>query len=516
LKPPPLLLGATLLFWGWQTGLLWLGAVAAALLEGSRWMRARWDFSQGDLDRIWNFCVVLFFGAAMFAFASNDGLNTVGTLIGDNSLAERSEALNKGARSVLLFFQWMPLTFLPIALAQAFGQRERLDWSTFSWWLRRQRRSADSQSASEKPFFTNFSGRAGEHKHRVPPHPGPLPQGEGAERPALGEIWRTRPVDKRQSILPLPEGEARGEGERGFQTSRIPADEIHEKLAKSDPGLNVLWPFFAVCMLAASAANDRSSHFPIGLALLTGWALWATRPRRVPTLRWSACALAAILLGLGSLEGLLLARSAVQRFENTLVARFASGRNFDPRESRTMLGEIGRLKLSGRIVLRVETDGQPPPELLREVSYTQFKSPHWTATRQEFANFLPDSDETTWRLLHGKLGKRKVAIASLFSGGAGLLALPQGAGQLDDLPAFVMETNRLGEVRMSSGPGFARYHATHGEGASIDSAPDAEDLEVPPAERGAISQVAEELKLNGQRPEEALQTVANFFTQQFR
>ncbi|MBM3841293.1 MAG: hypothetical protein FJ398_25740 [Verrucomicrobia bacterium] len=480
MKPPGLLLGATLLFWGWQTGLPWLGALAALLLESSRWVRVRWDFSQGDLDRLWNFCVALFFGVAIFAFASNDGLHAVGTLVGDSSLAERSEALNKGARSVLLFFQWLPLTFLPIALAQAFGERDRMDWSTFSWWLRRQRRIAA--------------------------------QRDGAATQAFG---LRRQAKRHAALTPDPKAVSPLRSATAVQNSRSTRLD-GESARHAGSGLNVLWPFFAVCLLAASAANDRTFRFPAGLMLLMGWALWAARPRRVSALNWSACSLLTILLGLAGLQGLLWVRSAVQRFESTLVARFASGRNFDPRETRTMLGEIGRLKLSGRIVLRVETDGQPPPELVREASYTQFKSPHWTATRREFANFLPDHDETSWRLLRGKLPKREATIATLFPGGAGLLALPQGAGRLEDLPAFVMETNRLGAVRMSSGPGFARFRAAYGPGASIDSAPDAEDIDVPPAEQFAIRRVAEELNLKGLAPEETLRTVAGFFSREFR
>src|SRR5205814_5781531 len=36
--------------------------------------------------------------------------------------------------------QWLPAMFFPIALAQAYGQQDQFDLSTFSWWLRRQRR----------------------------------------------------------------------------------------------------------------------------------------------------------------------------------------------------------------------------------------------------------------------------------------------------------------------------------------------------------------------------------------
>ena len=137
MNTPPFLIGAALIFWGWQTGLLWLGALVGILLEGLRLVRARWEFTQADLNRVWNLCALLFFGAGVFTFASNDGASAFTGLFQNASTANRLETLNKGARSVILFFQWMPLMLLPIVVAQAASQHERMDWSTFSWWLRR-------------------------------------------------------------------------------------------------------------------------------------------------------------------------------------------------------------------------------------------------------------------------------------------------------------------------------------------------------------------------------------------
>jgi hypothetical protein len=42
--PPPLLLGAGLLFWGWRVELLPLAIVMAILLEGARLVSWRWQF----------------------------------------------------------------------------------------------------------------------------------------------------------------------------------------------------------------------------------------------------------------------------------------------------------------------------------------------------------------------------------------------------------------------------------------------------------------------------------------
>jgi hypothetical protein len=73
MKTPTLLLGAGLLFWGWQTGHLVEGAVMASVLEGANLSKARWDFTDEDYRRIWTFCALLLMAAALFAFTDSGG-----------------------------------------------------------------------------------------------------------------------------------------------------------------------------------------------------------------------------------------------------------------------------------------------------------------------------------------------------------------------------------------------------------------------------------------------------------
>src|SRR5580765_6589802 len=114
MNTPPFLAGATMLFWGWQTGLLPLAAIMALVLEGSRFARARWEFSQPDLDRIWNFCILLFLGAAVYAFSAGEGVAAISGSMGLNNPRSRVEVLTRSVRAGFLFFQWMPIYFFPI------------------------------------------------------------------------------------------------------------------------------------------------------------------------------------------------------------------------------------------------------------------------------------------------------------------------------------------------------------------------------------------------------------------
>jgi hypothetical protein len=135
MSTPPLLVTAVLLFWGWQTGHLWLGILAGAVLESSRVIRLRWSLTQADFNRLSNVCIVLFLGVGTFLLINE------GTVSFDDffvNAGRRPEAIRQAGRSALVWFQWFPMIFLPLLLAQVFNDPPRMGLSTFSWWLRKQ------------------------------------------------------------------------------------------------------------------------------------------------------------------------------------------------------------------------------------------------------------------------------------------------------------------------------------------------------------------------------------------
>ena len=69
--------------------------------------------------------MLLILGAGVFTLAANDGSAAFTGLFQNTSVANRIETRNKGARSLILFIQWMPLMLLPIIVAQAVSEREQ-------------------------------------------------------------------------------------------------------------------------------------------------------------------------------------------------------------------------------------------------------------------------------------------------------------------------------------------------------------------------------------------------------
>lgn len=132
MKTPPFLLGATLLFWGWQTGLVIPGVVMAAVLEGSRFVKIRWDLSDDDFKRIWAFCALLFLAAAIYAFADNGGPEGFGRIFRGLNPASEQDAGSASARTAAALIRWLPMVFILFVAAQAFSLRQEIPLYTIS------------------------------------------------------------------------------------------------------------------------------------------------------------------------------------------------------------------------------------------------------------------------------------------------------------------------------------------------------------------------------------------------
>lgn len=433
MKTPPFLMAAALLFWGWQTDLLAVGAALGVALEASRVVATRWEFAPTELRRIWSLCVVLFVGAGVIAFASQDAGRALTDLLGTSSPARRVEAANQTGRAALRLFQWLPIALFPVMAAQAFGTAEQIDVRNFSWVLRR--------------------------LDRVGP---------------------------------------RGRWPAAFR-------------------LNVSFPYFALVLLGASTTQQHPRAYFWGLCGLIACALWSQRNRRYAGPVWLALLVLTAAAGYFGQHAVLWLQGRLEGLDSALIARFAP-RPRDNTETRSMLGSLGRVKLSGRIALRVETDGQAPPPLLREASFNVYRSSLWYLRKHEFKPLLPENDETTWLLSTNRESSRAATLWRYLDGGRGVLPAPRGVFRLENLPVFILETNHMSVLRVGSGPGLVGYRACYDEGPSLDTPANKDDLVIPPEEDKLITQIAGELGLTNREspaPSSALTTVANYLATHF-
>ena len=106
MKMPPFIVGAGVLFWGFQTTFEWLAVIMAAVLEGARWTPRRWRILAADVSRVWDVCLVLLLGAAVYSYTSSDITYTV-----------------------LAFLQCLPMIFFLFMCALAWGGLDGTFWA---------------------------------------------------------------------------------------------------------------------------------------------------------------------------------------------------------------------------------------------------------------------------------------------------------------------------------------------------------------------------------------------------
>jgi len=151
MKTPPLLLFATLLFWGWQSQMLWLGAAVGAILEASRLTKWRWELEDADFHRIWSLCALIIVALTGYLLTtSNEGAALGAVLSG----SDPGHTLDPKASNPITVFRWLPLIFFPFMVAQVYNARPTVPLTAVSLVLRIRRRRGEQSLAGH---YLDFS-----------------------------------------------------------------------------------------------------------------------------------------------------------------------------------------------------------------------------------------------------------------------------------------------------------------------------------------------------------------------
>ncbi len=409
------MLAAAMAFWGWQTG-QWIVAVpAAVLICVSFYVSLRWELTTAQLTRVADFCTVLalLLGGYLYLTYGNP-------------------------RAIVMFFQWLQLMFLPLALAHAYSTAEHMNLAVLFWSLRRR-----------------------------PP-----------ARPAQFDPW---------------------------------------------------WPYYALWIVAASAANVRGEWFYIGVVALVSWPLVRIRPWCYRVGTWGVAFSIAIGLGYALHYGL----NTTQTWLEEAVPEWISGggTRTDPYRASTDIGHIGKLKESDAIVLRVTVpDGTAgasgtaaagetkPPELLHRASYNAYAGAAWIARGTVFLPVDGGRDQR-WPLMAGAstpVSPKRVTIHDYSARPNPVLSLPTGTAAIEGLKAITVQRNALGAVQIVRDPGYFSYAAALAGEYAFEGPPTPDDTRVPQKEREAFHAVATELGLTPARGDEAVTQVKQFFANGYR
>ena len=280
--------------------------------------------------------------------------------------------------------------------------------------------------------------------------------------------------------------------------------------------LDLRYPYFVICILAASAANVRGMGFYVGATVLTAVALWSARPPAVSLAIWGGLFVLVAGLGWVGHVGLHQAQRAVEAVALEWLAEWMR-RDTDPFRSSTAIGSIGRLKLSDRIILRVDpAPAARMPLLLREATYNVFAMPAWLAVDATWSPVLPEADGTTWRLGPAGPERARATVSASLRRGRGVLALPADAFEIDRLTVVRVEKNRLGAVKVDEGLGLVTYTVRSGARSVLDDPPSEGDLILPIPDGAVATRVARELGLPGASAADVVAALHSYFRANFR
>ena len=279
--------------------------------------------------------------------------------------------------------------------------------------------------------------------------------------------------------------------------------------------LDLTYPYFAICILAASAANNRDSLFYVGVVALVSAALIPIRSKRFSAFTFLALLLLATALGQVGHIGLHQFQVSLQRSTYRLLYGFYRPHS-DPNQVSTAIGDIGSVKQSNKIVLRVKpAPKQIPPKLLRRATYNKYSSGFWVAAQPEFSPLKSGQGDRTWILEDAATKAPQITVFEHLDDGSTLLKLPDGSLEVTQFPVEKIQQNQYGTVQALTDESFISYQIQYQSDLSTDSPPTAEDLKVIKSEQPAIAEIIAELDLNNKTPEEILATVKHFFNTKF-
>jgi transglutaminase-like putative cysteine protease len=402
LKNTPLIIGVSLLFWGWQTGYLALAIFLALVVEISRWVPFRWDLSPKDFYRLSDISALLLMGMVAFRF-----------IAGTESMA-----------------RWLPIGLFPLLCGQ---------------------------------YYSNAGG---------------------VDLGALLYVARKK------------------EKARGFSDRQT---------------VDVSSVYFACVIIATSAANHRTPMFYIGMSTLVGWALWQWRGR---TRQWLFLLLflSAAAMGFGASIGL----NKLQIWLETDVIDWVTQQrqaDRNPSRSMTAIGEIGKLKQDSAILFRVTPRGSfRANQLLHDASFNRYNNGLWVAGHTDFTTVPQPASEPagTWNLSPPPPGKGFLSEITLkFSGEYGVLSLPLGCYQIQQLHTDKLERNQYGAFRIHTAPQYLTYRVLYNQTSRLQEGPSKNDLDIPLAEQPVIEAIVQSMDLKGRPPGQIVDRIRDFFQSRF-
>ena len=291
------------------------------------------------------------------------------------------------------------------------------------------------------------------------------------------------------------------------QRKRLKADIYDSK----EIDISFLYSLF--CILSSATANSKGPLFFVIVVLFFVWGLWQVRSRRVSFFLWMFCIFITILLGYVGHNAIRLTRIKINQWMMEYYAGYYAD---NPFKNFTALGEIGRLKLSDKIILRVWFQDyiEDKTYRLHTSSYTGFSKSNWFSG-YGFKSVENGHDKTFWQINPLVNPRKKMTAYFRSSRENAVLTLPSGVLTISEIKALALKKNAMQSVRVEKIPSLIKYVVSYTGNLSYDAPPSDMDLQVPGNELPGIEKIIEELSLDKISDQEILNTIRNYFLTEY-
>ncbi len=456
MKTPPFFIGVTLMFWAWQTKLFMFAAIIAVVLEGSRFVTFRWDFSLSDFKRAADLCSIILIGMLFYLFVSQSLMDIT-----------------------FMLLQWLPVVFFPLLAAQCYSTNGTVDIRVLFLTLRRKggviKKRAPIAINLSYPYVILCILAAGAANSRKTNQ-----FYLGLFLLAAWALWSVR--SKRYS--PLVWGSV-------FLIASIIGYVGHIQLSQLQLSLEqskTLLRLFGGIPQDADPYQSSTALGDIGTVKLSNQAVFRVKSDR------------------GYLPPLLLREASYNTYKRSKW--FATRSQFTAIQPETD-GTTWNIQSFNPAFPPNAVDVRNFPTDGKDHGYF-FSLYTWS-----FPSVGNHSSQLQ-SIAEGSVANKRVTVSSYLRDGKGMLKLPTRTLQIQDLPVLIVESNQYGALKVEEGPGLITYQTVFGQHGTVDGPPDEYDFSVPPDELPVIQQLIEELELTSAASgEEILHKVSGFFQQNF-
>lgn len=274
--------------------------------------------------------------------------------------------------------------------------------------------------------------------------------------------------------------------------------------------------YAAICVLSAAIYNNRTPLFFIGTVVLVVWGLWTFPSRRYSVPARIGVAILILIAGILIHNGYDYTRRWMwDQFMD--YARNHRFRSFRGDVSHTSIGDLGKIKQSDMIVLRVTPKQKGAPFYIRRNTYSIYRRESWYVPKIEQKALVLSDD--AWEVIETTEPNniREMSIQAFIpSGRRRYIPIPRGAYSITKLSVADLSRDEYGTLSFLEGPSFADFTVEYSFDIAFEGLPKVDDLSIPPNEKRVFQTVAQNAGLmTATTAQEAVDLVERFFQDYF-